>query len=475
MIRHALKLASRLSPTFGRIVRDVHSTVGGSRFEDLKRHIDDRLRDLGSQAGGGAFGISLEALQRGAQDRTAQPELAFITNLPPDDTGIACCSYHSWLGGTDKVDLFCPASDTDWFIRHSMAFHQAAPDGRLRLLDVSTLLTANQIHNYKYIVIALGNSDHNLYIHTALRKIAASRMSDRCFAYIHDPYILNFVHKGLSSSQEQLVAYIKKIYKVDLAGVSANETAWAVHAELARRRILGLRYLREFGIRRFLVNSQAAERLVEADLAGTDCRIGRVFHPVFLPEGAEPPADGRRTARAGGPDLIVGTFGVPSGAKRMQQVIEAVRILNAGSHKVRLVVAGYGVDKFIDAFPDIFAGLDVIHHDGPTDAELINSMAGVDVAVQLRAQNTGESSGVVAQLLMLGRPVVVSATGSFVEFGDAVIQTRPDASSAEIAAAIIEAATAPPRPDAIRAYVSARSPERFRRALMQKLQEMVTD
>ena len=76
---------------------------------------------------------------------------------------------------------------------------------------------------------------------------------------------------------------------------------------------------------------------------------------------------------------------------------------------------------------------------------------------------------------MLSRPVIVSAIGSFAEFGDAVIQTRPNASSADIAAAILEAVRIPPRPEAISAYVNAHSPENFRRALMRQVEEMAAD
>jgi glycosyltransferase involved in cell wall biosynthesis len=93
-------------------------------------------------------------------------------------------------------------------------------------------------------------------------------------------------------------------------------------------------------------------------------------------------------------------------------------------------------------------------------------MRQVDVAVQLRSRNLGESSGVVPQLLQLGKPVVVSAIGSFTEFGEAVVQLAPTAVHEEIAATILSAAKSPPPQEIMLKYAADRSPRRFRETLL---------
>lgn len=474
MLRIAYRAMARLSPRLGQLARDTNATVNGWRFVDLKQHIDMRLQEGGASAAATAFSMSLDAVR--LRQGTSEPEvrLAFVSNMPPEDTGIATCSFYSWLGHQGAVDIFCPVKDLDWFVANGLKL-SGGGNGAARLLDVGSFLSADSVNHYRAVVVAVGNSDHCLYIHKLLKKIGAYGGLGRCVLYIHDPCLLNLLQKGLGVSAVELARILEGVYGRSLADtVKPNMLDWEVYEDLIRHGMLGPRWFRNFGIRRFLVNSAAAEGLLLEDLSGTDADVRRIFHPVFLPLGTEGGAERRpwECHRSAVPVLTVGTFGIPSEAKRTQDVIEAVRQLSVNGRRVRLVIAGYGVKAYASRMNKALAGLDVQLFDSPTDAQLIDHMREVDVAVQLRARNLGESSGIVPQLLMLERPVVVNAIGSFAEFGDAVISLKPDAPISAIAEAIEAAAIAPPSREAMRRYVGARSPERFREALLEAVSDL---
>lgn len=471
MLRSVVNWMARLSPTLGQVIRDTQVTINGWRFHDIKAYMDERLANNQAQAASGTFQASLETLRGRLPGRSERVRIAFISNMPPDTTGIASCSFYSWFGSEIAVDILCPSSDLDWFHRNRLIFGDGDPDASVQVLDVAALLTAVQVNQYEAIILAIGNSDHNLYLHGVLHKIVESGLSDRCVAYVHDPCLLNFVQKGLRASPQMFATHLPNLYgdKAD-APASVLQKDWDLHAHLARNGVMGLRYLCDFGIRYFVVNSAAAEHLVQNDLKGRDFAIKRVFHPAFLPLGAQC-APLHTPAPDPSDPITVGSFGVPSHSKRILELIGAVRQLEAEGTKVRLVLAGFGVGEFMRRNADSLSGLDILHHDAPSDLQLVNYMRGVDVGVQLRTENLGENSGIIPQLLMLSRPTIVSAIGSFAELGEAVIQIPADAAVEEIASAIKKAVTSPPSAEAMQAYVEAHSPARFQATTVDKLCE----
>lgn len=471
MLRHAYKVISHLSPTLGQIVEGAYYTFNGWRFDDLKRHVDTSLRQ---GSGGASFTLAMTfADLMGQQESAMEPKrLAFVTNFPPEDTGIATCSFYSWLGYDGAVDIFCPVADPDSFMTNRMLLRRS---GDMRLLDVEAFATACQINRYHHIVIVIGNSDHCAYVQKILKKAVTFGDVEKCTLYVHDACLLNLIQRGGDISSRQMVRALETIYGQPLAHTAPpGARDWEVHGELVARDILGPRWFRSLGFRKFLVNSDAARELLEADLIGTDSVVQTVFHPAFLPMGAEtvleasPPIPQAQDRAA----LTVGTFGIPSSAKRTEDIAGAVQSLRRGGRDTRLVVAGFGVNDYVERHARLLDGVDLQVFDGPTDVEFVQAMSHVDVAVQLRKENLGESSGVVPQLLQLGKPVVVNAIGSFTEFGEAVTAVSAAATTEEIAHAITRAADDPPREQAIRRYVNDHRPSRFREALFEALESM---
>lgn len=456
MLRASLRLVHRLSPGLARVLHETWYTLSGWRFDDVKRHVDDRLARL--PANQAAFAHSIATLR---EPPLRAPRIAYISNLPPETTGIATCSFHSLLGAHEPIDVFCPVTEADWFFANDLQLRRAGPDGP-RLLDVQAFLTADRLQAYRAIVIAVGNSDHCGYIPGLLRKAEALDGGlRRVVFHVHDPFVLNLIEKGSGLSSAELVTALTAGEQRQALQAAAPGD---VHGTLARAGVSGMRWFANLGVRRFLTNSRAATAILAAELAGMDAEIGTLFHPVFLPAGIAP--DHGEPGCLVGDRLTVGSFGYPGADKSTERVIDAVRALHAGGHPVRLLLAGYGVARYAAAHAEALAGLDVELLDGPADRQLCRAMQAVDIAVQLRAENRGESSGTVAQLIALGRRILVADIGAFGEYGPAVhtIAARPTAKA--LAASILEVAGQPPARAAMRAYADAHSPERFRAALL---------
>lgn len=462
MIKFILRLVAKVSPRLSWFIRESYYTLNGWRFDDIKKSVT--TSQGGSNINTLTFAASLDIVNaRGAH----QPKVAFVSTLPPDDTGIATCSFYSWLGSEHDVDLFCPVSDTDMFF----ALGHKIQTSHVAVLDVKTLLTADGIAKYENIVLSIGNSNHHIYIFECLQKIASFGSLDRVVLHIHDPCLLNLVQQGTASSNFQLFDLMRALYpgKLDDAVIDGSES-WRTHAGLADLGVLGNRYFYSLGINKFIANSEAAAALLRQDLIGLPVSIETVFHPVFLPSGfdlavAEQPKEDPE-------EIVVGSFGVPGPSKLTHVITDAVERLHQKGLKVRLVIAGFAAKRYAEAMQDQARGLNISVFDGPTDVQLATAMSTVDVAIQLRAKNLGESSGVVPQLLAMGKRVIVSPVGSFLEFGDAVTFTPEDVAAESLALMIEEEFRSTKSAEPAARYVHDHSPQKFREAFFATLDRL---
>lgn len=106
---------------------------------------------------------------------------------------------------------------------------------------------------------------------------------------------------------------------------------------------------------------------------------------------------------------------------------------------MRLVIAGWQAARHCRAIG--ISRLPFVElHDSPDDDALLALMRQVHVAVQLRDVTHGESSGAVAQLLALGRQVVVTGEGSFAELPPELVTPVPVGCTAAALAKAIDAA-----------------------------------
>jgi hypothetical protein len=199
-----------------------------------------------------------------------------------------------------------------------------------------------------------------------------------------------------------------------------------------------------------IVNSTAAADIVARELPGQ--RVEVLYHPVF------DIAVGESVART--QDLRIGTFGVPGGDKRTEVVVAAFEKIRRVRPDARLVVAGFKVGAYADAC-HLTAERGFEIHDAPADREFVRLIASVDVAVQLRKQNLGESSGVMARIAGSDIPVITSSSGAFAEYAQFASVLAAEEGAAELADMILRQKARGTRSAQRLAYVAARRPEVF--------------
>ena len=185
-----------------------------------------------------------------------------------------------------------------------------------------------------------------------------------------------------------------------------------------------------------------------------------VPHPWF-PQPPDPPAGSAEASREGAADatsavrdhlglppaaFLICTFGYMTRAKRLDVVLRAFARLAARHPEALFVVVGE-VSKEYDLaslLPPELATRVVLtgRPDLPT---FLAYMQAADVAVNLRHPSAGEASGTLLRLLGLGKPVIVTAGGSFAELPDgSVVRVEPDGSEEDLLLAYLEALRADP-------------------------------
>ena len=195
-----------------------------------------------------------------------------------------------------------------------------------------------------------------------------------------------------------------------------------VHSDFGRR------YLESFGCRTpvFVVPHPATEG--PADVVAAEARGRELRAPLE--------AVGART--------IVLAPGDMNRAKCLDQVVAAVARLD---HSVHLALVGRRVTGYdpAPAIKDAGMGQRVTVAHDVSDRDFLGWIAAADVVVDLRYPHRGEVSGSLARAMQVGRPAIVSGTGTYLDLPDdtvvRVAAGEPDA--AELAAAILTLADDP--------------------------------
>jgi glycosyltransferase involved in cell wall biosynthesis len=421
----------------------------GLHEAEAKRAADVAAADMRT-----ANSLMLEDSLRRLASRRAGLGLCIVSVLPPSATGIALCTLATYAHAPFPVDIFVTHDTIPEYLR-------CVDDPRLvgaasEAFGLASLPRGRARRDYAGEVFTFGNSPHHLPTYMALKARGAS---GPVFAHLHEPFLIDLA--GAYAKEVKCAAdkFLRVNYGARFDGLETalvNEDA----AAFASSGVLGAKALfHDLNVTAFLVNSHAARDLLLRDWPELDpSRVHVLFHPVFAPLPV------KRTPRA---TPRIGSFGIPSVNKHTPLLVEAFRILRA-RRPIELLLAGYHADYFARTYG--YANeLGIIIVDAPDDRALEQLMANVDLAIQLRAHNLGESSGAIAQLLAQTTPVLASRVGSFVEFGEAVsfapesldAATLADAIEREMGFDIVV------RREAMRAYVELHSPKRFCQKLLE--------
>ena len=380
------------------------------------------LTQLSWDRSAGLVAEAISSPPRPAPAANLRPRIAVAGVLPPQGTGIAAYTLRHMQSRHWGTDFF-----TDAYPRSG----SVADGGELlpgnRVIPQEILSLALRREPYGHAIFVLGNSPHH---EGALKAMLSTRLdaSAKRWVYLHEADIWALL-SGFLGAQS------KSMLPEEPAAGPRGAPLW-IHRAL--KEFPGLRpslqFLRRKGrLDGLFVNSLACRDLIQAAL-GEEAK-GWDIRTLFLPMAPPAPAPKSLSSDA----LRVGFFGVPAVNKLPDLVVAAFNLL-VKERKAHLTLAGWGVQRFAEE-RSLLGREDITCLESPSDELLAQAMAGVDVAVQLRIPTLGESSGVVGQLLALGKPVIVTGEGSYAELDDAwVSKVASNVDASGLAAEMVKVA-----------------------------------
>ena len=380
------------------------------------------------------------------------PTIAVAGCLPPATSGIARYNLNG-LQSSDWITHFFADLPLE---KQRLGRHLPGLLPGNALFPSALTAFALRHNGYAHSIFVLGDSSHNL---PALEAYLANRFQDGPprWLYLHEAS-LHSLWKAYFGDSLDRVERFYQLHDADWHGGNHTSRRTPSGATGPRGIQALLRLARPHGI---LVNSNACREMVKRELgpAFSDVPIEVLFLPV-----EKPPRAARRPERLHHEELKVAHFGVLGKQKHPELLLAAIKRL-AKSRPVSVTFAGFGVRDYcakhkLDTSPFVKI------LDSPSDAAIRDVMSDIHVAVQLRFPTSGESSAVVGELIAMGKPLIVTDTGSFSDYPDALVQrVAPEVSSGKLAQVIERAAVHEPDPEMREAFLAAFSQQAFSRRL----------
>jgi glycosyltransferase involved in cell wall biosynthesis len=392
----------------------------------------------------------LRALEAGAE-----PPLAVISVLPPEQTGIALASSLTFRDSPFPIHMFSAFATAADYMRS--AYDPLLRGSNMRVFSIDAIDAFRGAVYYRAQLFVLGNSRHNLPSLRLLRREQSLPSQIPTYLQLHDPCMLDIAYLICEEERRGFRNWLATFY---------GEIAYESTSKMADQGSVAIRALiDDIPIDGIIAHSDCARRMIQAELP--DVPVCELFLPAY-----------RRTAPKRASDcaaIRIGSFGIPGRMKRTELVIEALEILKAKGNQVDFVLAGYGVADYArERCPP--TSIEIELHNAPGIEDFERVMNSVDLAIQLRARNRGENSGAISQLLALGVPVIASRQGAFAQYGEAVRLVEADASANDLAEAILSEIADPLRRRLkIARYVESHSPAVFCARLREFIESNASD
>ena len=432
MIRNVRRFFRESARTLnGRALREFDA-VTQSRFADLTSHLESGWLD--------PFPINHSSRKIRTSPAQVGDAICVASAMPPDKTGIATATLLTFRKASFGVDIFAPYDCAENYL---LALTDARLNGgRISIHHLAARPLAVSLNRYLGQLFVLGNSHHNFPIIRSLRRMSAFPPGSPIAVHIHDPCLLHLVRLVARSENRDVSQWLQ--HKYQLSKPLSQDT------DLLDAGVYGIKALLEdINVKLVVVNSKAAQEVVERELPNV--RIECLFHPVF-------DLDMTSSIPRSVP-FQIGSFGIPNSGKRTNDVVEAFRLVRRSIPGARLMLAGWGVGEFaLRNGLTASEGYDI--YDSPDDECFDRLLMSVDVAVQLRMQGRGESSGVIARLISAGVPIIASRIGAFGEL-DGIVEFLAPGEGADTLAKLLLSAVDRCSKASYSAYRASRTPEIF--------------
>lgn len=414
-------------------------------FGDLRVWIAENARNADNSF------VAQESYNRllGASNGGRVAKIAIISPTPPAETGIATYTVETYCRSGYEVDIYSIFETVESYLE--TVYSNLIVNSRCNIYSLNTLPYGKKLNAYQALVFTLGNSSHILPYLLSLAKMDHGTAGIPIFVHLHDPVVLNLLRLVCERRYHPFQDELEKIYG-PLEDSEKADIKRQDYRRLIARGICGAEAL--FGalpIEGIFVNSDAAAKILARDHAvcenpGPAIPVERVFNPVFPSTLKTKTFDGQSRIR-------IGTFGIPGRGKGTDIIVKAFKLLRYEIPDAELVIAGFDA-RYFAKHHDLKVTDGILVINSPTNTELEKAMSSCHLAVQLRTVNTGESSGIVPQLLANDVPTIVTDIGAFSEYGDAVAYLPPDAEPETLAKMMLdELRFSGQRDDAVRRYV----------------------
>ncbi len=433
-----------------------------AQHDAARRRLDDigagvsRLMDDG---GNGAAFVLQDSLRRlNDAGEATSPRIAVVSVLPPMETGIAEYTLRTFEAAPVGVDIFAPFPDAAAYLA---AVHRLPRrGGPLAIHGLAALSYALATRRYQAVIWVMGNSDHHLPVLRLLRETRHLDPLAPNWLQLHDPVLFNLARLHAERHRLNLAVLLRGAALAEIPSADWNEVATGHVASIIGEAGLAARALfADLPLHGVILHSRAARDILLPAWPDLDALEQRdLYLPVLEPFAprAQRPAGGLR----------IGSFGYPARSKGTDAIMATFRRLRQEHPGASLVLAGFNVARY--AQEEGLCGEPGLElHDNPPMGRLGELMNGVDVAMQLRKDNAGESSGIIPQLLSRDIPILASDIGAFTEYGGAVRLVPVSHDPEALAAAILEETAQPAlRRAARRVYVEQHGPAAFCAALL---------
>lgn len=342
----------------------------------------------------------------------ARPRLAFLSPLPPEQSGIASYSVALLRELGRFYDIECIGIEADcddpWVVAN------------FPLRDIAFF--ERNATRYDRIVYCVGNSHFHAHMLALMERFAG-------VVILHDFVLSDLIDWMSSAGRLRQDGFVRELYRTHGLAALIEERASGRRHAIDRFACNGVVFRAAQGV---IVHSRYA-----LDQARTLFGASVIDRTTVIPHlKAVPAAVDRRGARErlglADRDILVCSFGILTRRKCSRDLCEAWLASATGRRAgARLVFVGatqdgpYGQDlqTAIAAAPE-GTRIDITGY--VDQGRYRDYLAAADLAVQLRTTSRGETSGAVLDCLASGVAVVVNAHGPAAEYPDDVVVQLPD-------------------------------------------------
>lgn len=354
--------------------------------------------------------VSDSRLKRSGPLVGPKPRLAYVSPLPPERTGIADYSSELLPALAEHYDIELVVAqdrvDDSWVNQHS------------KVRDVPWFRAhAGDFHRVLYQV---GNSPFHQHMLALLREIPGT-------VVLHDFYLSGLM-AWLELQNGEDCPWTLALY--DSHGYGAVKDRYR-NAEAAKRHYPVNWHILQHALG-VIVHSRYSQSLA-GQWYGTQCEAPwEVIPHLRSPAQSIDKVAARRQLGFHTDDFIVCSFGFLDSTKLNHRLLQAwLESALAGDKHCRLVFVGenHGGDYGVTLLKTIREGGfgDRIRITGFAAPDIFRQyLAVADLAVQLRSDSRGETSGTVLDCMNYGLPLVVNASGSMAELDPEAVCMLPD-------------------------------------------------